>query len=76
MASTTSTKSLRAGNVINVNGARVKLEGKPKIEMGPGNRPVFMWLNMPVISGHHALYPEAKVLSIVGDASVRWIVTR
>jgi hypothetical protein len=70
------TKSLRENDHVHVEGAMVRLEGKPDIVEGPGKQPLFMWPNMPIVGGRMASFPEATRWTIYGYARQLWPVSR
>lgn len=69
------TGRLREGNKIYVDGAVIKLEGKPEVFIGPGGRTWWAWRNMPIISGTLTGLPWAKAWTIQGDGLCFWRVS-
>lgn len=69
-----STGRLRDGNVIHVQGAVIRIEGKPEI-IFDGRRTWYAWRNMPIIRGSLDGLPEATRWTVQGDDGCFWRVS-
>ena len=71
-----STDKLRDGDLIHIDGATIRVEGKPNVAIGPAGRTVFSWPNASIVAGQLSMYPQTLVWTISGDTLAFWPVTR
>lgn len=70
------TRSLRDGDLVQLDGATIKIEGEPVKTDAPGRRVIFRWPNMSIVAGQLHWAPEATMYSIQADSARTWHVTR
>lgn len=66
---------LRAGDLVHVDGALVRLEGQPSTYPGHAGMTVYHWPSMPVI-GTIDMFPHLRVWTIQGNDLANWVVER
>lgn len=71
-----STGKLRDGDIVILWGARIKIEGKPNVTIGPGGRTIFRYPNMPIIAGMIKPFSEATQWTVQGSDFEYWTVAR
>ena len=70
-----STAQLRDGDRVHIDGAVIKIEGKPMVSRR-GPRDWFAWRNMTIVAGRLTGLPEATLWTVQGDTMCFWRVSR